>query len=130
MRSFESCFIRQEHDQLSNACRVKRIFTTVEKYWQVWIIEIFAISQIEPFSSTIALSYKHGMPSAFFCSTIVSILEDNFASAQIQFANLQTASSEARKPVSNMNGIMASTLLANVQRLTRLWQLIGLTSCE
>ncbi|KPL88757.1 hypothetical protein ADN01_03675 [Levilinea saccharolytica] len=91
MSPFDACFISQAHDQMSQAIGVKRMIATIDKYWRFWVIAIFAVSQIAPYSPASALSDEHRAPFAAFCPTFVSMLDDNFTGAQIQFADFQTA---------------------------------------
>ena len=91
MSPFDTRFISQAHDQMSQAVGVKRVIATVDKYWQFWVIAIFAVSQITPYSPAGALSDEHRAPFAAFCPTFVPMLDDNFTGAQIQFADFQTA---------------------------------------
>src|SRR5690606_4708654 len=88
---FDTRFISQAHDQMTQAIGVKRMIATIDKYWRFWVVAIFAISQIAPYSPASALSNEHRTTFAAFCPTFVSMLDDNFTGAQIQFADFQAA---------------------------------------
>jgi hypothetical protein len=62
MSTFYTRFISQAHNQMAQTVRVKRMIATVDKYWRFWVIAIFAVSQVAPYSPAGALANEYCAP--------------------------------------------------------------------